>query len=291
MSQNFTFAQGPLARRPRPGAGKAAFSGNALDTIPEIPRTVGRPSRLIDVGPTIAAWLRSEPGLKGVELFRRARAAGYLGGKSALYDFVRRLRSSGGVVRRGPAADPGVYAVLEFTTADVRFAAEGRKRIIVLVAELTWSGFVHVGVAFRYTPAARMRCVLDALAAFGGVPLAMGWASPRLVARVDAQGAIAWEPALTRLALQVGCALQLHDRRGRAVPAPRHVARRIKDAVFTAREFEDRADLDLRLRKWLSEVNRARDPRKGPPAVERLREEGPRLLPFPEERAREFTES
>jgi hypothetical protein len=297
MSGNFTFAQGLFARPPRARAAQSPISGNSLDAVPEIPgdlamrrrKTVGRPSRVTDVAPRIIAWLRTEPALTGVEVFRRVRELGYGGGKTAVYDFVQRVRRSDAISRRGPAPAPGLYAMLEFTTADVRFATEGRKRILVLAAELEWSRFVHVAVGFQFTPAARLRCVLDACAAFGGVPVLLGWTSTRLVAHLDPAGAISWEPALAHFALQVGCALRLHG--GRGTPASRRAGRRIKDTVFAARTFHDRADLDARLRKWLGEVNRARDPRNGPPAVERLREESSRLLPFPEARRREFTES
>jgi hypothetical protein len=37
-------------------------------------------------------WLREDPDLSGAEILRRIRLAGYRGGKSALYELVRRLR-------------------------------------------------------------------------------------------------------------------------------------------------------------------------------------------------------
>ena len=42
--------------------------------------------------PEVARWLREDPDLPGVELLRRVRLAGYRGGKSALYELVRRMR-------------------------------------------------------------------------------------------------------------------------------------------------------------------------------------------------------
>jgi hypothetical protein len=44
--------------------------------------------------PQVAQWLRVDPDLPGVEVLRRVRLAGYRGGKSALYELVRRLRVS-----------------------------------------------------------------------------------------------------------------------------------------------------------------------------------------------------
>jgi hypothetical protein len=45
--------------------------------------------------PQVTRWLREDPALSSAEIFRRVRLASYRGGKSALYELVRRLR--GGV--------------------------------------------------------------------------------------------------------------------------------------------------------------------------------------------------
>ena len=42
--------------------------------------------------PQVAQWLREDPALSSVEILRRLRLASYRGGKSALYELVRRLR-------------------------------------------------------------------------------------------------------------------------------------------------------------------------------------------------------
>lgn len=56
------------------------------------PRRVGRPSTVAPFAPQIEAWLRATPTLSGADVLRRAREAGYRGGKSALYELIRRLR-------------------------------------------------------------------------------------------------------------------------------------------------------------------------------------------------------
>jgi hypothetical protein len=55
-------------------------------------RGAGRPSTVAPYAPEVAQWLREDPDLPGVEILRRVRLAGYRGGKSALYELVRRLR-------------------------------------------------------------------------------------------------------------------------------------------------------------------------------------------------------
>jgi hypothetical protein len=52
----------------------------------------GRPSTVAQYAPQVAQWLREHPGLSGAQILRRIRLAGYRGGKSALYELVRRLR-------------------------------------------------------------------------------------------------------------------------------------------------------------------------------------------------------
>jgi len=44
--------------------------------------------------PQITQWLRENPEVSGVEILRRVQRVGYRGGKSALYELVKRLRTS-----------------------------------------------------------------------------------------------------------------------------------------------------------------------------------------------------
>ena len=55
-------------------------------------RGVGRPSTVAQYSPQISEWLRDDSAMSGAEVLRRVRLAGYRGGKSALYELVRRLR-------------------------------------------------------------------------------------------------------------------------------------------------------------------------------------------------------
>ena len=52
----------------------------------------GRQSKLILHSHWVEQWLREDPDLSSAEILRRVQLAGYRGGKSALYEFVRRLR-------------------------------------------------------------------------------------------------------------------------------------------------------------------------------------------------------
>jgi len=53
---------------------------------------VGRRSQLTWFEPRIEQWLHEDPGISSAEILSRLRDAGYSGGKTALYELVRRLR-------------------------------------------------------------------------------------------------------------------------------------------------------------------------------------------------------
>ena len=56
-------------------------------------RGAGRPSNVARFAPSIVEWLREQPKLSTAEILRRIQLAGYRGGKSALYELVRHLRT------------------------------------------------------------------------------------------------------------------------------------------------------------------------------------------------------
>jgi hypothetical protein len=76
---------------PEAGVGHAMNGG--VQAQPER-RRVGRPSTVVEFASQITEWLRAEPTLSGAELLNRVRLMGYRGGKSALYELVRRLRQT-----------------------------------------------------------------------------------------------------------------------------------------------------------------------------------------------------
>src|SRR4030095_5743922 len=56
-------------------------------------RSARRPSIVAQYAAQVAQWLREEPTISTVEIMHRAQALGYNGGKSALYELVRRVRT------------------------------------------------------------------------------------------------------------------------------------------------------------------------------------------------------
>ena len=72
----------------------SAVDMETIDHEPTVrPRSVGRPSTVEPYSRRISAWLLHEPSLSGAEVLRRVQREGYAGGKSALYELIRRLRA------------------------------------------------------------------------------------------------------------------------------------------------------------------------------------------------------
>ena len=79
-----------------------------MDEVPAAPgrRGAGRPSPVARYTPSIVEWLREQPELSSADILRRIRLAGYRGGKSALYELVKRLRATGRRMSRSDLEHP-----------------------------------------------------------------------------------------------------------------------------------------------------------------------------------------
>ena len=75
---------------------------------------VGRPSKIRPYVPRVAEWLRENPNLSSAEVLRRVRLDGYRGGKTALYEVVRRLRAPGAGYLRCPRCRALLRDIAEF---------------------------------------------------------------------------------------------------------------------------------------------------------------------------------
>jgi hypothetical protein len=84
----------------------------AVRALPRL-RQPGRPSTVARFEAQVREWLGPEPMLSGAELLRRARLAGYQGGKSALYELVRRIRQTTSRHDAQPTNGAGPAAITE----------------------------------------------------------------------------------------------------------------------------------------------------------------------------------
>jgi transposase len=244
---------------------------------------VGRPSIAAPWATRIETWLEEDRGLPGLELVRRAEEAGYRGGKSALYELIRRLRPVpvAPMVRFEGVA--GEFSQHDFGQIEVRYTTGQVERLRFFASRLKWSRLGHVTLVPDEREEALIRGLLSAFEAFGGVPLVTVWDNPKTVVITRKGELIVWNAVFGQVALDYRFAPELcWPRSGQQKGAVENLVGWVKGSFFKCRRFHDRADLEAQLREWLTAVNTQRPSRATGliPAV-RLAQERPRLRPLP----------
>lgn len=264
-------AKEPPVTRPEPPGGAAA-------------RRVGRPATTTAVRPQIEGWLATDARLPTVEVLRRARAAGYTGGKTALYALLRQVRPpvvSAPLVRFEGVA--GEFSQHDFGQVEIHYDSGATERVHFFASRLKWSRVAHVVLVPDEREEALIRSLLLAFEAFEGVPLVTVWDNPKTVVLSRKGDLIVWNPVFGQVALDYRFAPELcWPRSGQQKGAVENLVGWVKGSFFKCRRFHDRADLERQLAQWLREGNTQRPNRAtGVIPAERLREERRRLRPLP----------
>ena len=282
-----------------PQGAVAAKTGVSVDSVRRIEREapvdtgetaalihthrVGRPSAVSPWAAQIATWLTEDRRLPGVEVLHRARAVGYRGGQSALYELLRRLRPVPSVPVVRFEGVPGEFSQHDFGDVIVRYVTGATERLRFFASRLKWSRFAHVVVVPDQRVEALVRALLRGLDAFGGVPLVTVWDNPKTVVLERRGDRIVWNAVFGQVALDYRFAPELcWPRSGQQKGAVENLVGWVKGSFFKCRRFHDRADLDRQLAEWLDEGNTRRPNRATGeiPAV-RLAQERARLRPLP----------
>lgn len=244
---------------------------------------VGRPSRAAPWGVRLETWLAEDRDLPGVEVLRRAREVGYDGGKSALYELIRRLRVPSVAPMVRFEGVPGEFSQHDFGQVDVRYATGKVERVRFFASRLKWSRIVDVVLVPDEREETLIRGLLAAFEVFGGVPLVTVWDNPKTVVISRKGDLIVWNPVFGQVALDYRFAPELcWPRAGNQKGAVENLVGWVKGSFFKCRRFHDRADLEAQLAQWLTEGNTHRPSRATGviPAV-RLEQERHRLRPLP----------
>jgi transposase len=248
-------------------------------------RRVGRPSPVTGYTAAITTWLAEDRHLPSVEVLRRLQEQGYSGGKSAVYELIRRLRVPVVAPQVRFEGVPGEFSQHDFGQVDVRYAAGRVERVRFFASRLKWSRTVHVVLVPDEREEALVRGLLAAFEVFGGVPLVTVWDNPKTVVLSRKGDLVVWNPVFGQVALDYRFAPELcWPRAANQKGAVENLVGWVKGSFFKCRRFHDRADLEAQLAQWLVEVNTQRPSRATGviPAV-RLEEERGRLraLPIP----------
>lgn len=247
-------------------------------------RQVGRPSKAEPFRDRVREWLTAEPGLLAVELLRRAKLAGYMGAKSALYELVREVRPT--TIRPIMRFEglPGEFTQHDFGQVDVQFLDGSIKRVHFFASRLKYSRWVEVSLVSNEQVETLARTLVDHFTALGGVPLLAVFDRPKTVAlHWKKNGEVTeWNPIFVGVTLDLALGIEVcwphaPNQKG----AIENLVGWVKGSFFKQRRFLDEEDLRAQLTEWLREVNTERPSRATGviPAV-RLEEERARLRPL-----------
>ena len=244
-------------------------------------RTVGRPSIVEPYRALVQELVKKDPDLLSVEVLRRAKVAGYRGGKTALYELIASVRPVTTEVEMRFEGLPGEFSQHDFGQIDVRYDDGSSERVHFFASRLKWSRWVEVTLVPNEVAETLIRTLADHFVAFGGVPLCAVFDRPKTVALAwKKSGEVTeWNPIFAYAALEIGFTAEVcwpHAPRQKG--SVENLVGWVKGSFFKQRRFRDRADLVDQLRQWLHEVNTERPCRATGiiPAVRR-EEERPRL--------------
>jgi len=260
--------------------------------VEEVSRSVGRPSTVEPYRAVVEQLLHTEPELLSVEILRRAKLAGYRGGKSALYELIASVRPPETAVEMRFEGLPGEFSQHDFGQIDVQYDDGRIERVHFFASRLKWSRWAEVTLVPNEGAETLIRTLADHFVAFGGVPLCAVFDRPKTVAlKWKRNGEITeWNPVFAYAALEIGFTAEVcWPYAPRQKGSVENLVGWVKGSFFKQRRFRDRPDLVDQLRQWLHEVNTERPSRATNiiPAIRREAER-PRLRPLrvlPEELA------
>lgn len=246
-------------------------------------RGIGRPSTVELFRPHAERILAEEPSLPTVELLHRLRGLGYDGGKSAVYDLVRQMRS-----KRSTAPEvrfeglPGEFSQHDFGRVKVRYGDGSHETVHFFASRLKYSRWTHVATVPNETVEPLVRSLLLAFESFGGVPLQVVFDNAKTVVVRRRGDEIEWNPTFVQVPIDYGFAVELcWPRCANQKGSVENLVGWVKGSFFKVRRFHDRNDLEKQLAEWLEEANTRRPSRAtGEIPAERIELERERLKPL-----------
>lgn len=246
-------------------------------------RGVGRPSKAQPFRAFVLDVLLKEPHLKSLEIVRRAKLAGYEGGKSALYAVIAAVRPRKSRPLGHQDKIPGEVVRHGFGQAEVRFLDGRVAEVNFLVTRLEYSRWTAVSVVPDQGLETLVRALIRHYQAAWGVPfLATFDRSKPIAPRTDADGQVLeWDSAFAYAMVQLGIGVEVRARRGAERGAGTNLANWIKQSFLQERVFANEEELARQLVDWVAAVNATTSPEAGDQTpLARLAEERQRLRPL-----------
>jgi transposase len=246
-------------------------------------RGVGRPSKAEPLRAFVTSLMATEPELLSLEVLRRARFAGYAGGKSALYALIASLRPAPTrpVVRFEGL--PGEFTQHDFGHVDVRYVDGRKRRVHFFASRLKYSRHVEVTLVDNEQTETIVRTLVEHFDRIGGVPLVAVFDQPKTIVKTWRDGRVLeYNATFGQALLEMGVGIEVcWPRSGQQKGAVENLVGWVKGSFFKQRRFLDDADLAQQLGDWHREVNTERPSRAtGVVPSVRLAEERARLRPL-----------
>lgn len=240
-------------------------------------RQIGRPSKVESFRKLVGEILQEEPRIASLEILRRARLAGYAGGKSALYGLISSVRPRKVLLETRFEGVPGEFTQHDFGHVEVAFLDGTRRRVHFFASRLKYSRWVEVTLVADERVETLVRTLVDHFTAMGGIPLLAVFDRPKTVAlKWRHNGEVTeWNPTFAYVTLELGLGVELcwpHS------PEQKGSVENLVKWVKGSFKFQDQADLVQQLADWQSDVNeRVPSRATGVPPVQRMAQERVRL--------------
>ena len=236
-----------------------------MDNVAErMRRGVGRPSKAEPFRGLVVELLAKEPELLSLEVLRRARLAGYAGGKSACYELIHSIRPRPARLLTRFEGLPGEFSQHDFGEVDVRYLDGAKERIHFFGSRLKYSRWTEVSLVEDETVESLVRALVDHFAAIGGIPLLAVFDRPKTIAlKWRRDGVVTeWNSSFASVALDLGLGIELcwpksPEQKG----SVENLVGWVKGSFFKQRRFLDEEDLCSQLGEWHVEVNTQRPSR------------------------------
>ncbi|NJM65690.1 MAG: IS21 family transposase [Acaryochloris sp. RU_4_1] len=233
-------------------------------------RNMGRPSLLTEHEEQVLQWF-SEPRafedgpIKSQEILARLRQAGYTGGKTAVYELVKRIRpkESAKPLLRFEGL-PGEFSQHDFGQRWVSFTDGRRKLVRFFASRLKYSRFIDIQIVENEQQETVVRSLLKAFEHFGGVPMIgvfdnMSSAVKSREIQEDGSVKVHWTDRFGQFVVDCGLIpLACWPYRPQEKGSVENLVGFVKGNFFCGREFIDMEDIHQQLQAWMSQVNEQR---------------------------------